>query len=617
MTHAEDLALLRRFEPILRFNRGERFFPMASAEYVSESSLWLRRKGEKPILVVPQADLNLDVLAEPRMGGFDSRYYMQFIDEIDAADLIKYNREHTRRKLHERDVFRSGGGRLSKVGYISRFINALFQFSLLTRGRVPGGTAAAAAMRYEQILERNPHYKYHGRIIRDRDWTVLQYWLFYAYNDWRSRFFGINDHEADWEHVDVFVYQDEYGDVQPEWVAYSAHISGGDDIRRRWDDPEVEKLGEHPVVYVGAGSHASYYRAGEYITEVELPLLAPLARLNERINKLRKQALESYQAGAQIQEQVEDTSDINIFLIPFIDYARGDGWQIGPGTDWDWSEPEIITNPPNWVRNYRGLWGLYTRDLLGGEDAPSGPMHERDGAVRRSWYDPVGWVGLDKVPPHSKALEVLQMQRAEVSARIEYQGDNLERLQVRLNRLGTKLEAMRGRSHLQPIYEARVEEANELSNEIRDAKRSLTEDEALLQALDSHGKRIGDGYHGPMRAHITRPHEPISEENIRTGRIAEFWAAVSVSLSMIVFVATIAFNRESLLLTLAWIIGIFVVIEAGFRRQFGRLITIITVILALVSAVVLLADFLWEIISAVVIVGGLYLLIENLKELRR
>jgi hypothetical protein len=28
-------------------------------------------------------------------------------------------------------------------------------------------------------------------------YTVLQYWYFYAFNDWRSTYFGVNDHEAD------------------------------------------------------------------------------------------------------------------------------------------------------------------------------------------------------------------------------------------------------------------------------------------------------------------------------------------------------------------------------------------------------------------------------------
>ena len=41
-------------------------------------------------------------------------------------------------------------------------------------------------------------------------------------------------------------------------------------------------------------------------------------------------------------------------------------------------------NPvPSWVSGYRGLWGLYTRDPFEGEDAPAGPMYNRDKTITR------------------------------------------------------------------------------------------------------------------------------------------------------------------------------------------------------------------------------------------
>ena len=41
-----DRALLRRFEPVLRFTKGERFLPMDVEPYVRESSLWVQRPGD-------------------------------------------------------------------------------------------------------------------------------------------------------------------------------------------------------------------------------------------------------------------------------------------------------------------------------------------------------------------------------------------------------------------------------------------------------------------------------------------------------------------------------------------------------------------------------------------
>ena len=83
----------------------------------------------------------------------------------------------------------------------------------------------------------------HGRALRQDGWIVLQYWFFYAFNDWRSGFFGANDHEGDWEKISVYLSESETGEVRPEWAAYAAHNYKGDDLRRRWDDPELEKDG--------------------------------------------------------------------------------------------------------------------------------------------------------------------------------------------------------------------------------------------------------------------------------------------------------------------------------------------------------------------------------------
>src|SRR6185312_3054407 len=40
---------------------------------------------------------------------------------------------------------------------------------------------------------------YYGRVVRDGDYVVLQYWLFHVFNDRRSTFAGVNDHEADFD----------------------------------------------------------------------------------------------------------------------------------------------------------------------------------------------------------------------------------------------------------------------------------------------------------------------------------------------------------------------------------------------------------------------------------
>ncbi|MEJ2757722.1 MAG: PrsW family intramembrane metalloprotease, partial [Anaerolineales bacterium] len=79
--------------------------------------------------------------------------------------------------------------------------------------------------------------------------TIVQYWLFYYYNDW------FNKHEGDWEMVQIVLDHD----LNPDWVIYSQHHGG---TRRSWEDTHTEEL-THPSVYVALGSHANYFWGNE------------------------------------------------------------------------------------------------------------------------------------------------------------------------------------------------------------------------------------------------------------------------------------------------------------------------------------------------------------------
>lgn len=82
---------------------------------------------------------------------------------------------------------------------------------------------------------------------------ALQFWLYYYFNDFN------NTHESDWEFVQL-VFPAESAEealgVTPLAAGYAQH-SGGE--AADWDDPRLERVGSHPVVYVAAGSHASFF----------------------------------------------------------------------------------------------------------------------------------------------------------------------------------------------------------------------------------------------------------------------------------------------------------------------------------------------------------------------
>jgi len=274
----EDLRILRAFEPVVRLTQGEYFVPTSVEGYVRRSTLWRLDADGGVTKVAEPGQLDLDTLA--RIGReLDGPGYS--LSGISVATSL---RDRIRSWFRtERPEFHSGH-RLAQVGLTGRSIDTFSRLSLLLRGSVPGGSALASYELQNEHLDPE-HPAYHGRVVRDSGWIVCQYWFFYCFNNWRSAFCGVNEHESVWEQVTVYL--DGTGEVDaeglpiPRWVVFSSHDEVGDDLRRRWDDPDIEFVGEHPVVYAGAGSHSGAYLPGEYIVSVE----APLPRVIERARR--------------------------------------------------------------------------------------------------------------------------------------------------------------------------------------------------------------------------------------------------------------------------------------------------------------------------------------------
>src|SRR3712207_738694 len=218
--------------PILLTTKGDKFYPMDVEPYVRACSLWVQQPDGEAVCVVPSGKLDLQRIAQQPLDESGAVHFLKFTDLQDVkrpgsrgARLNVFRRRAARGLKESREAFRAGRGRLARVGYVSRFVDALYSITLLARGRVPGEAAAAASIAYERIMAEHEHYRYHGRVTRQDGWVVLQYWLFYPFNDWRSGFFGANDHEADWEKAFVYLSESGEGEVRPEWVEIGrAHV---------------------------------------------------------------------------------------------------------------------------------------------------------------------------------------------------------------------------------------------------------------------------------------------------------------------------------------------------------------------------------------------------------
>jgi hypothetical protein len=588
-TPLEDLVLLRAFEPVVRLTQGEYFLPVGVEQYVRNCSLWVQTADGEPRLVAEPGQLDLDELARRGLEIGGPGY------SLSGISVPKTRRERIRSWFRtQRPKFRAGH-RLAEVGLTGRAIDTLSRMSLLFRGAVPGGSAVASLALQNAHLEPGQP-TYHARVVRDGGWIVCQYWFFYAFNNWRSGFSGVNEHEADWEQVTVYLDGtgpvDDEGLPYPRWVVFSAHDEVGDDLRRRWDDPDLSLVeGRHPVVFSGAGSHSGAYLAGDYLITVVPPRLGGVVPAIRRMAKIFTPWTRAAQGSG--------------LGIPYIDYARGDGPSIGPEQEFAW-DVVVIDDETPWVRDYRGLWGHDTRDKLGGERGPAGPRYERTAAVRASWGDPVGWAGLGKAAPNPEAELAL------VESRIEAIDLQLARIEAE-NTQGRLViaEAAAGLPPNAPEVRALEDRERELVESRMTAVRLLDERERMERAL-----RDGVPAVGP-HAHLSHRRLPLSASARGRARLLGAWSVISTPLILLLIASLFlpqSFSRPAM--AIGMLIAILAV-EAFARGYFLAFFVRVLIVFAVANLVVAYLQN-WQFVTMCVFAAlAVIVLVVNIRDARR
>jgi hypothetical protein len=171
----------------------------------------------------------------------------------------------------------------------------------------------------------------------------IQYWFFYAYNDFIAAF----NHEADWEHITVQL----DGNQQRVSVIYAAHHTP-----KTWPANQVlwYNNGTHPQVWVADGSHASYASEGECDS-------AYPEGTNESCWTNPDQRWFTWSGGKGSDAGLQGGGLVNVGEMP----AQG---RPMPGQEW---------------LRYSGRWGeIGSADVVPGDDT-SGPQ--------RPGYTPPGW----------------------------------------------------------------------------------------------------------------------------------------------------------------------------------------------------------------------------------
>jgi hypothetical protein len=307
------LELVRTYEPVLLFSKNgdganENFFPMAINHFLAESRLYCR--GQIGQIDLP-GGLTLQTIAN--ISPKESRYYYLSF----TADKLIEQSPSVWEWLQNDGLVRFGvSGDEDSEENLAEVSYGLLDPIAKTQQLPPEVTEAAISL-YKPYTDFNNYPPvYYYRLMNNRGYTVIQYWFFYAYNDWGTSHQGMNDHEGDWESVFVFLEED-----TPVYAAYAAHTDG----LKPYKWTEIEKYrGSHPIVYVGCGSHGSYAKKG--------------------VHKVSKVLNDYAQANS-------DTA-------------------IGPGTNTAWTTPVDLEQQP-WALNFAGHWGtVFSR--LGLERAATG-----------------------------------------------------------------------------------------------------------------------------------------------------------------------------------------------------------------------------------------------------
>jgi uncharacterized membrane protein YbaN (DUF454 family) len=287
---------------------------------------------------------------------------------------------------------------------------------------------------------------------------------------------------------------------------------------------------------------------------------------------------------------------------------------VGPGEAKKW-HPVLVDDQTPWLRDYRGLWGLDTRDPFGGERAPAGPRYERGGSVRLCWSDPVGWAALDKEAPTLAAerqavqdrISELDAQLAAAAGELDARGDELRRAQAGFRALaGAGIGASPAALAALAALETSVQEA-------RARRQALAEEREALARAASRGLPRRDPH-----AHLRHRALPNIDPARTRRRVLRVWSAVSASFLLAGLAAVILGHLGALLPALGGLTGFMLCAEAFARRHLWQFVAGLLAA-AVVTAAVWLAIYAvaghWRsAVAALLIVAAVALLLANIRD---
>jgi hypothetical protein len=241
-------------------------------------------------------------------------------------------------------------------------------------------------------------------------------------------------------------------------------------------------------------------------------------------------------------------------------------------------------------------------------------MYNRDGTPRASWFDPLGFAGLDKTPPPSKEAAILRARVAELAKSQVQLGRSMATQTEALQQMGAVWKGMEGKPHLAKKHAALGGEIRSKAAELTNLRKDFSQTEVVLDGLRLRLKEIQSGAPTDPQAHIQHRASPVPASAV-SGAV-EMWAAISIALMFFAVAALLIWAPEFVLPGIVVLIIAFGLVESLLRRTFAAALGNVALLLALVSLLVLGFAY-WQIALAGLLAAiGVILIVQRIRELR-
>jgi hypothetical protein len=181
---------------------------------------------------------------------------------------------------------------------------------------------------------------------------------------------------------------------------------------------------------------------------------------------------------------------------------------------------------------------------------------------------------------------------------------------------GGQLSAMDRCAYLKSQAKVETEQLNALRSELNQLRREEADTQVLLGTLDDRLSDLEAGKRDEPRQHINILQAPMKIDSMRFEWLAQLWSATSIGLLLAGIGLILFFSAGApAVVALGILVIAFLLIDSIFRRTVTQTATQISIMLAVITAVLLVVKFWWQALFLAVVVIALVLIRGNLQAL--